>query len=184
MAFGLPGGGLVNAVVVLLVIGVVGAAMFPEIPQLRWALWLALGIGAAGGAVVALSYLAAEKRQGVRRSLLNRLVAMHTRPDTPENRAAAYEVFDELSDLQVGLPDLVATPGFPEASATPGPHREPCMRLALRHGMVGGPLWQEVLRRGVSVLRKADLTEDELERLELWAETESGRVERVVTRGA
>ena len=50
--------------------------------------------------------------------------------------------------------------------------------------MVGGPLWQEVLRRGVSVLRKADLTEDELERLELWAETESGRVERVVTRGA
>ncbi len=184
MGSNIPGGRMLNVVLLLLVVGFVGPAMFPEVPQLSWALWVALAVGTVGGLIVGLAYWGEERRRGKRRALLNQLVAMITRPNTAEARAEANAILKELSTMAVGLPDLVATAGFPEAAATPGPHREVCMRLALRHGLIGGQLWQEVLRRGLGTLRKADLTQDERERLVLWGQTETGRVQRDLTRAA
>ncbi len=171
MPFRNEGRGIVNVVIVLILVGIAGPKLFPDLAWLRWVAYA----GYAGAGVFLLTVLAdslrgsAEERR--KRTLLNRLVSMAE--DGSGDAAESEAIRAELAEGFVQLPDLVATKGFAEAAQKGGPHRLTCLRLVLRHGWMYGEPWITVLTEGRDTLKAADLTPEEQERvatIDTWLE--------------
>ncbi|MEQ9400420.1 MAG: hypothetical protein RJQ04_14755 [Longimicrobiales bacterium] len=167
MPFRRDGSWVVNLVVVLLLVGVAGPALFPEQRWMAWGWWIAVGIGGVYLLTVLVDSGRAAKEARETRRLLDRLAALRNERDDPEAVAAeADDLLRRLGERFVQMPDLVATDGLVEAAATPGPHRVACLRLIMRRAFLWGEPWIQVLADGRGALEGAHLDADERERLE------------------
>lgn len=167
MPFRRDGSWVVNLVIVLLLVGVAGPALFPEQRWMAWAWWIAVGIGGVYLLTVLVDSARAAKEARETRRLLDRLAALRHEQDDPDAVAAeADDLLRRLGERFVQMPDLVATDGLVEAAATPGAHRVACLRLIMLRAFLWGEPWIQVLADGRAALEEAHLDADERERLE------------------
>lgn len=167
MPFRRDGSWVVNLVIVLLLVGVAGPALFPEQRWMAWGWWIAVGMGGVYLLTVLVDSARAAKEARETRRLLDRLAALRTEQDDPDAVATeADDLLRRLGERFVQMPDLVATDGLVEAAATPGPHRVACLRLIMRRAFLWGEPWIQVLADGRAALAEAHLDADERERLE------------------